>query len=253
MRHALDDLEKQLTDLVDLTKQVEQQVPPREGKPIINSVSVAQSGGFPDTVTVNITIDGDQFDSAAEVEIFSTATAGLSLNVGFVNSQEIQVSFDLHGRSDLEIGSHDIVVTNPNGQSARFQDAFIWDGATVARGSTAGSGGTSRRRGAAARGRATEVWVHGQTVPPSSGSPAPTPTSAPGVDQQVRDLQNKYGELEKGLADLKASQSALAQKVDEVQKNIQDALANHVTEAKKNQESFMDEIKGLFKKPKKDD
>lgn len=253
VRHALDDLEKQLTDLVDLTKQVEQQVPPREGKPIINSVSVAQSGGFPDTVTVNITIDGDQFDSAAEVEIFSTATAGLSLNVGFVNSQEIQVSFDLHSRSDLEIGSHDIVVTNPNGQSARFQDAFAWDGATVAHGSTAGSGGTSRRRGPAARGRATEVWVHGQTVPPSSGSPAPTPTSAPGVDQQVTDLQNKYGELEKGLADLTASQSALAQKVDEIKKNVQDVLANHITEANKRQESFMDEIKGLFKKPKKDD
>ena len=147
---------------------------------------------------------------------------------------------------------HDVVVLSRSPRSRPWREV-AWDGATVARGSTAGSGGPSRRRGPAARGRATEVWVHGQTVPPSSGSPAPTPTSAPGVDQQVTDLQNKYGELEKGLADLTASQSALAQKVDEIKKNVQDVLANHITEANKRQESFMDEIKGLFKKPKKDD
>lgn len=270
VRHALDDLQKQLTDLVDLTRQVEQQVPPPEGKPIIKNLTVSQTGAFPSSVMVTAQIFGDQFDSAVEVDVFSTATTGLGLIVTFVSSQEVDISFELQSSSDLSVGSHDIVVTNPDGQFSRFNNAFTWDGATVSAPSISTAPAAKRALrgrpgGAASKSRAVALSVQGQPVPP--GPPVPRPGaggSAPGtgssaaaalptgtsaaVDQQLKAVQDKYEVLQQGLSDLQTSQSALSQKIDDVQKNVQDTLASYLVETKKSHESVMEEMKSWWAK-----
>jgi len=269
VRHALDDLQKQLTDLVDLTRQVEQQVPPPEGKPIIKSVKFSQSA---DTfgLAVNAQIFGDQFDSAAAVEIFSTATAGLGLTVDVVSSQEIDISFVLTSSTDLSIGSHDIVVTNPDGQSARFDNAFTWDGTNIIAPSSPKSAVPKRflsgRPSGAAKTRTVTLSVQGQPVAPAaaaSSTPivgvsaqssttasalvAATPAVAPtNVDQQLTTLQDKHQVLQQSLADLQTSHTVLWQKIDDVRRDVQDSLATHLAETKKTHESFMEEIRNWW-------
>ena len=64
----------------------------------------------------------------------------------------------------------------------------------------------------------------------------------------MKDLQTNFAGLEKSLNNVQANQTVLAQKVDDLEKNIQETLANHLNEAKKGHESFMDEARGLLAK-----
>jgi hypothetical protein len=74
-------------------------------------------------------------------------------------------------------------------------------------------------------------------------APAAPAGTASAVGQQLTDLQDKHEVLQQGLADLQTSHTTLSEKIDNVQKNVQDTLANHVVETKKSHESFMEEIK----------
>lgn len=279
VRHALDDLQKQLTDLVDLTKQVEQQVPPPEGKPIINSVKVSQSGSFYlGNFTLEVDIFGDQFDSAATVQVFSTAAPDLQLTPPvFHNSQYLELVLALTSPTDLSTGNHDIVVTNPGGPSTRFENAFYWDAGSETVSTPPPSAAAVARRPIIARPakgrtrRQTELTVGGQRVPsgpapaasrsaasamaPTSGTvPDPataTPsgaTTTPVIDQQLTALQDKHDAIQQGVADLKAGHTTLSQKIDDAQKNVQDTLANHLAEAKSTHASFVEEVRGLLAK-----
>lgn len=118
VRHALDDLQKQLTDLVDLTKQVEQQVPPSEDKLTIGSIIATDNGEDGGTIS----IIGDAFDPDAEVIIQSSptiiATPGGTVYTEFFSPQRIDVPLDPNEWSNLQQGLHTITVINPDGESA---------------------------------------------------------------------------------------------------------------------------------------
>lgn len=285
VRHALDDLQKQLTDLVDLTRQVEQQVPPSEDKLRISGITLPKLVDYPNN-DWEFTIYGDAFDPGAEATVYSTAT-GIACTVTFVSAQRVDASVSpADWLSSTDTGNHDIVVTNPDGEVATLSPAFYWDGSKAyppknGGGNGGGGSGVAYAQRAATRtistgtkGKyATDVNVVGVVSPKVStstftttklASPSPTsPTAGPGpaeattnavtaasaaVDQQLNALQDKHDALQQGLADLQASHTALSQTIADVQKNVQDALANHLAEARSTHAGFMDEVKGLLAK-----
>ena len=142
VRHALDDLEKQLRDLVELARQVEQEVPPSEDQLGIDSITKPhQLDGYP--YDWEFTMYGNAFKPGAEVTIYSTAAAGIAGTVTFYSAQRIDVSVDAAdwlGPNDT--GNHDIVVT-VDGETATLSPAFYWDGSSAGppHGSRNGGGG----------------------------------------------------------------------------------------------------------------
>jgi len=243
VRHALDDVEKQLTDLVDLTKQVKQEVPPSEDKLAINSITEPALDTTVYPPLWEFSVYGKAFDPSATVTIFSTAVSGIVCDVTFVSSERLDVSVPpanwlQNTKSDL--GNHDVVVENSSGETAALSPAFSWDGSAVhppqGSGGGGGWGGTGTKRGK----RQTQV-----NIPGAPAAPATTP-----VDQQLKDLQDKTDSLQKELIDLKTAQTALSGKIDGVQKTFEEslkkALASH-------RESMMKEIADLLSKKGSDD
>ena len=143
VRHALDDLEKQLRDLVELARQVEQEVPPSEDVLGINSITVPKLlDEFP--YDWEFTMYGNAFEPGAEVTIYSTAAAGITGTVTFYSAQRIDISVDpADWLGPNDTGNHDVVVTNPGGETATFSPAFYWDGSSAGppHGSRNGGGG----------------------------------------------------------------------------------------------------------------
>jgi len=126
VRHALDDLEKQLRDLVELARQVEQEVPPSEDQLGIDSISVPEEQ---DDDSWGFSIFGHAFDPGAAATIFSAAATGIAGTVTFYSAERIDVNVepnDWLGNGDT--GNHDVVVTNSDGQTATLSPAFWWDG-----------------------------------------------------------------------------------------------------------------------------
>lgn len=184
VRHSLDDLRDQLGTLIRLIQQVEQQVPTPEGKPVINNVSIKPD----DTTKGNLiaVITGEQFDSAVTVEINSTTATAIKAKVAPGTSQEIQASFP---SKDLSVGSHSVVVTNPDGQSSTYDDAFTWNGASAGaplfRKFMASTAKPGRKR------RRLELTVNQQPVPGS------------GQGSIAHDLKKELDELRKNNNDVK--------------------------------------------------
>ena len=143
VRHALDDLEKQLRDLVELARQVEQEVPPSEDVLGINSITVPKLlDEFP--YDWEFTMYGNAFEPGAEVTIYSTAATGIAGTVTFYSAQRIDISVDpADWLGPNDTGNHDVVVTNPGGETATFSPAFYWDGSSAGppHGSRNGGGG----------------------------------------------------------------------------------------------------------------
>ncbi len=118
VRNSLDDLQDQLAALVSLIQQVEQEVPPVEDKLTITSI-VLHPGS---TITqAAFSVIGTGIQSGAEVGIHSAVLVGNQIIKEFFSAQRIDVTFD---PSKLGAGSHDITVTNPDGQSAILRNAF---------------------------------------------------------------------------------------------------------------------------------
>jgi Putative Ig domain len=106
--HSLDDLEDQLGELIKLTEQVEQEVPPSEDKLRISGIS--QHTNNP----LRFSILGGNFDPEAKVHSHSdswTAATGID----FFSAERIDVTFD-----EIPLAEHEIKVTNPDGEFATF-------------------------------------------------------------------------------------------------------------------------------------
>jgi hypothetical protein len=134
VRRAMDDLYSQLDALKKLTDQVEQQLPTPLTDLAILGISTPTSfvsgGGEGDTFW-RFSIFGNAFNPGAEVSIYSVASAATSLQVDYYSAQRIDVCFDPCAGSQseqLQSGSHDVTVTNPDGQTVTLSPAFNWTG-----------------------------------------------------------------------------------------------------------------------------
>jgi hypothetical protein len=127
VRRSLDDLRDQLGELIRLTEQVEQQVPPAEDKLAISGVqgSVSSTYGYA-PYTVDLSFFGNGFDTRAEATVHSPVQA-VGQTVVFYSAQRIDVTFDPDA-NPLGNGDHEVKVTNPDGESATMRFTYNWDG-----------------------------------------------------------------------------------------------------------------------------
>ena len=117
VRKSLDDLQDQLELLIELIGQIEQQVPPSEDKLTVAGVTLSSSSTRERAV---LSIVGSGFDAAAAVEIHSKAAQ--CFEVEFYSAQRIDVAFDPGSLGPP--ATHDIIVTNPDDQTATLAQAF---------------------------------------------------------------------------------------------------------------------------------
>jgi hypothetical protein len=134
VRHSLDDLRDQLGELIKLTTQVEQQVPFPEDDLRIDGLSVGSSliSDYPtNTYSATISFYGSGIDPRARVKLHSTALPTSAFQVEFYSAERIDVTFaglDSSGNPTLPTGTHEVTVTNPDGESATFGFSITWDG-----------------------------------------------------------------------------------------------------------------------------
>ena len=142
VQKSLDDLEDQLNQLITLIIQVEQSLPPSEDSIAIESVFATQDQAG---ATVNVAIFGRGFTFDSQVTVFSTTPLVIP-QIFFSSAERIDVSFD-----PPPPGSHDIVVTKPDGEFSTFVNAFIIAGSagggvlvTAKRDGGGGGGGAAK-------------------------------------------------------------------------------------------------------------
>lgn len=124
---ALDDLQDQLTSLVTLIQQVEQQVPPPEDKLTIASVTIPEAV-LDDSGDYVFSVFGDGFEVGVGVTMHSTDTLSVAeSDVLFYSAQRIDVTIHPTWSGFQESGSHDVTVTNPDGTSVTLVGAFNYD------------------------------------------------------------------------------------------------------------------------------
>lgn len=146
VRHSLDDLQDQLGELIKLTTQVEQQVPLPDYALAISGITA--NGGDGDDWTFSIY--GDGFDPYVAMTVNSTST--LEATVNFYSAQRIDVTVNTSPWGAAEQGSHDITVTNPDGESVTLTDALNWDSSKSTLSVTSGYGNSTVSGSAAAGG-----------------------------------------------------------------------------------------------------
>jgi hypothetical protein len=184
VQHSLDDLRDQLKALIDLTEQVEQDVPQSEGTLTITGVSVpTQPLGAIKSDPYSFSIYGSAFEFGTEVAIHSAVAAPITSTLQFFSAERIDVTFNPNDSTNpLPTGDHDVTVTNPDGQTFTFTDAFRWDGSNFTAPSPSAmavksAGGKQTR---ATRNRAVQVSVMGQPIGSSGTRPAAPASTAPG-------------------------------------------------------------------------
>ncbi len=202
VRNSLDDLDDQLQGLINLTEQVEQQVPPSLEKLVLAGVSAPienHDGSYTFSLLGNnITVD-------AEVLVSSSVPMALAAeDITFYSAQRVDVR--VHPRSlGLEHGHHHVTVTNRNGDSSTLMNALQYDGIRkcLTRGANpvAQSGtGTLRRkesRAAGKKGRHSRkagrrypvaIKMGGKVIPASPAGPksAPRAPAPPAATPDVR-------------------------------------------------------------------
>jgi hypothetical protein len=134
VRRSMDDLHGQLDALIKLTEQVEQRLPvPEYGLTISGVVVTSESDDAnPDGSTDwYLSIYGSAFDPAIDVFVHSSVAEGIECDmVNFWSAERIDISFPLPS-SGFAVSSHDIVVTNPDGETITLVGALIWDGTNL--------------------------------------------------------------------------------------------------------------------------
>jgi hypothetical protein len=109
--HSLDDLQDQLGELIKLTEQVEQEVPPSEDKLRISGISMHEGR---DVNSPRISILGGNFDPGAKVHYHSDGWTSAT-SIDFFSAERIDVTFE-----QISAAEHEIKVTNPDGEFATF-------------------------------------------------------------------------------------------------------------------------------------
>lgn len=127
VRHSLDDLQDQLGELIKLTTQVEQQVPLPDYALAISGITAVEDPGVDNSWILSLY--GDGYVYGLRVTINSSTTLTLAPSE-FYSAERIEVTIDTTSWGASEQGSHDITVTNPDGESATLTDALNWDSST---------------------------------------------------------------------------------------------------------------------------
>jgi hypothetical protein len=191
VRRSLDDLRDQLRELIRLTEQVEQQVPPAEDELSVSGVqgSVSSTYGYA-PYTVDLSFFGSGFDTRPEVSIHSPVQT-VGQTVVFYSAQRIDVTFDPDQiPPGLENGDHEVKVTNPDGESATLRFTYSWDAATATvtvapinggDGNGGYGGGLAPRAAAKPRPLAIKT-PDGTESSASAQAPGATPVRAPSAD-----------------------------------------------------------------------
>ncbi len=190
VRNSLDDLNDQLEALMNLTEQVEQQVPPSLEKLVLDDVNITG----PDGGTYTLALVGNNIQPGNIVTLSSATPVALSReDITFYSAQRIDVK--IHPRSlGLEHGNHHIGVTNSNGESSTLVNALWYDavkglltrGAKPVESHSGGKGGSRRaetRTKAASARKKNRHYPLAVTMDAGcvigSAAPAPKPVCAP--------------------------------------------------------------------------
>lgn len=126
VRHSLDDLQDQLRELLKLTKQVEQSVPPSEDKlslsavnpPAVSRAKVVRAAQS----SITISILGNNFDPGTVVSITQGANALNISKMDFYSAQRIDVTISLVAATLT--GKYDVTITNTDGEPAQLSEAI---------------------------------------------------------------------------------------------------------------------------------
>jgi hypothetical protein len=273
VRNSLDDLQEQLERLVELVKQVEQEVPLSEDK---LSISTIFRGG--DQSSSILTLLGEGIEPGVEGSISSvTAYVVPQENMTFYSAQRVDI--DLAGLM-LNDESHHITLTNPNGDSVFVKDAFTLSHGTVTVNPQFGPGAVSMKRGEARRkpgrqrSRRVSISMGGREGPihghrPQPTTPAATPAAAamiaslapPTVGQPrsgdpvakaVQNLSASHIDLEDRVNAQSQQISGIYEKVDSLLEQIGKAIDQKLEQhGKQQQEQFDEKIRHLTPKPSK--
>ena len=127
VRHSLDDLQDQLGELIKLTTQVEQQVPLPDYALAISGITAVEDPGVDNSWILSLY--GDGYVYGLRVTINSSTALTLAPSE-FYSAERIEVTIDTTSWGASEQGSHDITVTNPDGESATLTDVLNWDSST---------------------------------------------------------------------------------------------------------------------------
>jgi hypothetical protein len=217
VRNSLDDLDDQLEALINLTEQVEQQVPPAEGKLNISIVKTPQQ----DTQTPPnwvFSIFGDGFDPGTAVNINSSSP--VIAQVEFFSPQRIDAIVDPATWGTLwnarAPSPHSITVENSNGETVVLPRAFTIDASgvptlTITRTLAASKVGATKA--AAVKGvrpaLAAAKPAPGKAAPAATG-PAPNVSA---LQSQIQQLQKGQGELQKGLETVLSQLEKISKKI----------------------------------------
>jgi hypothetical protein len=192
---------------------VEQQVPFPIGDLRITGLIAGSSAA---TGYYTLSILGGGFDYRAVVDVHSLVKAPVG-PLMFYSAERIDITFN-PASIGLAEGSHDIRVTNPDGESATLTNAFVWDsttgtitvsafngtdGQSFYGASTASPGPTSYTFSGDAPATATTSGPFGGTAPPSNLHGV-TEFNALNrhVDQMKTDLDHRLDRLEDQMSQL---------------------------------------------------
>jgi hypothetical protein len=150
------------------------------------------------------------------VNINSSVASAISTVVTFYSAQRIDVTVDAYSWLSLAPGSHDVIVTDLEGQSATLLNAFSIDNpSSVALGRTTspaqGATRTSQLRQAAAKTRKV-IFDTSRVVRPIPPSAAP---AARGQDATTAAMKAQFHQLQKSHHELAHKVEGILEKITE--------------------------------------
>jgi hypothetical protein len=219
VQHSLDDLQRQITDLIRLIDQIKKDVPKSEDKFEVTDFNVSDSGEG----LITVTLFGNGFEPDMEISVHSaTATIVDPSQIIFWSAQRVDV--DLH-TGDYTSESHDLVLTRKDDQSVTVKAVFTGSGSPpqggysqAARSNKPPQPTSSGRKAAApARGKDRKVTIEaGEVVAsatPKQGEAGPPPDEIVQVREHIDKLHKGQTELLEGHKDLKGKVEGLQQAV----------------------------------------
>jgi hypothetical protein len=222
VRNSLDDLQDQLDALIDLIVQVEQQVPAPEGKLTITGVSTPkQPAGSITNEGYSFSIFGDGFEAGIGVEIDSTSATIVAPNdVQFYSAQRVDVTIDSSWPGFQETASHDVKVTNPDGETVTFTDAFTYNASTSSFSAVVKRRALARMTAAPPRpprppvAKSRQVVITTGGVSSGSAAPAPAPAKAPVSAADVAALHSRIDQLQSQAEQQQKNHETLLQRLE---------------------------------------
>jgi len=224
VQHSLDDLERQITDLIRLIDQIKKDVPEPEDKFEVTSFDVSDGEG-----QITVTLFGNGFEPDMEISVHSaTATKVDSDQICFWSAQRVDV--DLYP-DEYPSESHDLVLTRKDGQSVTVNDVFDGGGGS---GSPPPAGHSQAARSnkpqpptspghtaaAPPKGKRKVIVGTGEVV----ASATPTQSKAGRPSDQIAQVHEHIDKLHQRQAELLEGHKDLKGKVEGLQKSVNDKL-----------------------------